>query len=225
MEISPNGLRLIEQEEGFVDHPYWDPIGGVWTRGFGETEGIHSNSSNISLAYGQQNLKSRFERFYAPALERYKLDQNEYDGFADAIWNLGPGVVEAGSEMGNLLEAGNIRQAAIDLLQYDHGGGQIIPDLVRRRQREYALIISHVSNPLDVLYPHERKVVDQFDAIKHHHEHRALVKKLVAEMTTMRKIVWLAAEKGELPGGHHTAKGWNLNHRLARYRILLKKTR
>jgi hypothetical protein len=42
---------------------------------------------------------------------------------------------------------------------------------------------------------------------------------------TLRKEIWLAAEKGKLPNNKDTKPGWGLNHRLARYRILLKKTR
>jgi lysozyme len=138
--IDANGLHLIEGFEGFGACPYWDAYGGVWTRGYGETEGIHSYSPCIGRAYGEANLKARIERFYEPYLRRQHVDlnQNQWNGAISFMWNLGAGIWQ-GTTIGAELRAHNFRGVASSMLQYVHAGGVVLAGLVTRRRAEASL--------------------------------------------------------------------------------------
>lgn len=146
--VSLKGLHLIEGFEGFGSCPYWDPYGRVWTRGYGETEGIGGNSPCIDRAYGEANLRSRLERFYEWALRglHVALNQNRWDALASFVWNLGAGIFQ-GTSVGNYLRAGNWQAAAGSMLQYVHAGGQVLAGLVTRRQAEVKLFLTPTAGP------------------------------------------------------------------------------
>lgn len=135
IHIDHVGLAFIEGFEGFGSCPYWDAYGGVWTRGYGETEGIHGGSSCISRSYGEANLKYRLERFYRWAIVGLGVNLNQYE--ADALysfaWNLGAGIF-TGS-----LRRSIQRHDPYPLLAYDHAGGVVLSGLARRRRAEVAL--------------------------------------------------------------------------------------
>jgi hypothetical protein len=40
------------------------------------------------------------------------------------------------------------------------------------------------------------------------------------ELVRFRKAVWIAAERGRLPNGRTTQRGWDVLNRNARYRVL-----
>lgn len=228
MHVSEKGLRLIEQFEGFVGHPYWDPYGHVWTRGYGETEGITAASPTISQEQAQGNLRRRLEEFYEPSIRALgvELNQNQWDALCSFAWNVGSGDVAPGSQIGNLLRAHRWEAAADAMLAYDHAGGQVLQDLVMRRQTERALFLTPVADPLAVLLPKERQEVDRLNTLElHPHLHGHGIAVVKARLVVFRKAIWLAAERGVLPDGKPTAKGWEVADRARRYQILLARTR
>ncbi len=147
---SSNGLHLIEGFEGFESCPYWDAYGGVWTRGYGETEGIHSYSGCISRSYGEANLGSRLERFYEWALRDLgvSLNQNQWDALDSFAWNLGAGIFTGTLRYD--LQSRQFYAAGQVMLQYVHAGGQVLQGLVTRRQAEVRLLLTPVSTPTPV---------------------------------------------------------------------------
>jgi lysozyme len=226
MNISENGLLLIERFEGFVGHPYWDPFGHVWTRGYGETEGISGASPTISAAQAQANLKRLLGEEYEPAVREIQgLNQNQYDALCSFVWNVGPGAIGPQTTLGRFLRAHEFGNAANALLAYDHAGSQVVPDLVMRRQTERALFLTPIANPLAVLEPDERRAVTEYDRdARHPHMHEHVLKELRAQMIAFRKAIWVAAERGVLPDGKPTEKGWDVRNRGHRYQILLSRT-
>jgi hypothetical protein len=115
------------------------------------------------------------------------------------------------------------------MLLYDHDNGVVIPDLLHRREVERALFLAPKPpppNPLDVLTRSERQLVDEYDADERHPRlHARELATLKARMTVDRKAIWLAAERGQLPDRKPTVKGWEVEHRAERYRLLLARTR
>lgn len=227
--ISPAGLALIKSQEGFRSHPYQD-IGGVWTRGYGETSGIGPDSPPITQVEGEAHLKLLVDTQYGAAVNALglPLTQHMFDACCDLTYNLGVGVLEDSSTFGSYLRAREWRKAADSMLLYDHDDGVVVPDLQRRRELDRALFGASEAppaNPLDVLTRNERRAVDLDESEKRHpklHEHG--LKELHALLVGMRKQIWLAAERGELPHGK-TKPGWHVEHRDSRYRILLALTR
>lgn len=81
------------------------------------------------------------------------------------------------------------------------------------------------SNPLDVLYDPERRVVNSYlSYIKHPPFHRYGIKVSLEKMIYMRKNIYEAAVHGKLLNGKRVRSGWNINNRYARYELLKKYT-
>lgn len=82
-------------------------------------------------------------------------------------------------------------------------------------------------SPLDVLLPVERNLAERYLGLVDHHAtlHPHAIAKLKGELVAQRKAVWLAAEKGLTPAGKHTAPGWGVLNRAARYRELQNLTK
>src|SRR5437763_14613455 len=139
MHVSQRGLALIEGFEGWSSAPYWDRYGGVWTRGYGETEGISGSSRRITRAQGEANLRRRLELYYEPAIRALgvELSQNQWDALCSFAWNLGPGIFRG--TLRAALQARRFDEAARLMLAYDHAGGVVLEGLRRRRQAEAEL--------------------------------------------------------------------------------------
>src|ERR1035441_5992452 len=99
--VSPNakhinqaGLTLIENFEGWSSCPYWDSYGRVYTRGYGETEGINGASPCISRAFGQSHLQGLVESRYEWSIRAlgYPFSQNAWNALSSFVWNLGGGI-------------------------------------------------------------------------------------------------------------------------------------
>ncbi len=67
-------------------------------------------------------------------------------------------------------------------------------------------------DPLAVLMPGERVAVNRAA-----HDR--------AQLVFLRKAIWVAAERGRLPDGKPTEKGWSVRNRRERYQLLLARTR
>jgi lysozyme len=169
MHISTNGLHLIEGFEGFGSCPYWDPYGHVWTRGYGETEGISGGSACIGRTFGESNLRYRVERYYEWAIRGLHagLNQNQWDALCSFAWNLGAGIFTGTLRYD--LEHHAWRPAASIMLQYVHAGGQVLAGLVTRRRAEVALFLKSVPRPqrtLAAAYAYRNELRKLLDA--HH---------------------------------------------------------
>lgn len=227
MDISSRGLRLIEQFEGFRSAPYWDSYGKVWTRGFGETEGIGPGSAHLTLAEAQDRLKVLVERRYEFAIKDLHTDfnQNQFDALCSFVWNLGTGIF-AGSLRANL-QRHNFHAAANEMLAYDHAGGVVLEGLRIRREDEVSLFLKPdvVPDPLAVLFPKERHVANSFELYMRHprlHPHGIRVTK--EQLIVFRKELWSAAERGHTIKGAAVERGWDIRDRRARYTELCRLT-
>lgn len=146
MDISKNGLALIESFEGYSFNAYWDAFGHVWTVGYGETQGVTS-STTMTRAQAQADLEHRVVREYEPAIKALgvKLNQNQFDALCSFVWNLGPGSMAW--DVGRYVRQREFKQAANAMLQYDRAGGVVLAGLVRRRQTEAALFLKPAVDP------------------------------------------------------------------------------
>jgi len=137
IHISTRGLRLIESFEGFGSCPYFDAYGRVWTRGYGETEGIHRSSPCISRSTGEVRLRGLVEARYQWAVRGLgvSFNQNQIDALDSFVWNLGAGIFTG--SLRRSIQAHN----PYPLLAYDHAGGVVLSGLARRRREEVALFL------------------------------------------------------------------------------------
>lgn len=149
MDASQTGARLIESFEGYSFKAYWDKWGRVWTVGYGETNGINSNST-MTRAQAESDLVSRLKRSYEPAINSIggqHWNQNEYDAWCSILWNLGTGATQW--DIGRYAQAGNWKACAHALLQYDRAGGVVLDGLGTRRKEEASLMLKPPPPPPD----------------------------------------------------------------------------
>jgi GH24 family phage-related lysozyme (muramidase) len=146
--VDAAGLHLIEQFEGYSRCAYWDPYGGVWTVGFGQTHGAYQGFCFSGRAAAEANLKSSVESEYEWALRALDvtLNQNQWDALCSFVYNLGAGIFQ-GTTVGADLRARAFYAASRQMLAYDHAGGQVLPGLAVRRADEVRLFLTPVSKP------------------------------------------------------------------------------
>lgn len=93
MRVSRKGVRFVAGWEGFRSCPYRDAV-GVWTIGYGETEGIGPNTPCWSKRKARRRLKRRLNQDYArPAwgMVNQELRRCERDALASFAYNVGLG--------------------------------------------------------------------------------------------------------------------------------------
>lgn len=150
--VDDAGVALVAGFEGGrgpdgLFHPYWDPNGRVWTQGYGETKGITKDNKPWTEKEARARLKTRLNRDFAPYVlsANSKLNQNQLNGFTSFVYNVGPGGVGPTSSVGLALRAGRPNLASNLLLRWNKSGGQVLPGLTARREKERALIRRPVS--------------------------------------------------------------------------------
>lgn len=215
MHISKQGLALIETFEGFSSRPYWDPLGRVWTRGYGETEGITADSRPISRAQAQTRLRQLVQERYEPSIRNLhvELNQNQWDALCSFVWNLGPGILTG--TLRTALKDRRWGDAAQQMLAYDHAGGQLVPGLQRRRQTECQLFLRPVPPyiPAD-----EARWTHQYDQLKTHHTPWANMRRRILQRYMRRRLLLILHLADTQP------HGWKQLNRESRYRALLSRT-
>jgi GH24 family phage-related lysozyme (muramidase) len=229
MNVSRDGIALIKEFEGFPfgGRPYQDSV-GVWTIGYGHTEGVGPHSRRISERDAAKLLEHDLDATYARAVAALPmagdLNQHQFDALVCFVYNVGTGAIGPDTGIGRALRAQDWSRAADELLRWDKAGGRALAGLTRRRHAERELFLRPVHvNPLAALTPAERwwcKEYDSLLALKRAgrdtpqlQQRRRMLRKA---MVQQRKLIWRAAEA--------VAGGWDQLNRRARYRALRART-
>ena len=155
MQLSDNGLRFIADFEGFVDHLYSDPAGHC-TVGYGHL--VHLGACDgrrsevpylvqgITQAAARTLLRLDVKRFEEciNRLVLRTLNQNRFDALVSFAFNVGCGAFED-STLLRKLNNGEYHRVCDELMRWIHGGGEVLPGLVRRREAECELFNRAVS--------------------------------------------------------------------------------
>ena len=141
--VSARGLAIIKEFEGFYSKAYKCPA-GVWTIGYGTTDSDRSITGTniypgltISEKTASEWLKKSVDRKYGKNVNKfdhiYHWTQNEFDAMVSFAYNLG--------SIDGLVNNGKLKKNEIPdkMLKYVHGGGKVLPGLVRRRKMEREL--------------------------------------------------------------------------------------
>lgn len=146
-QVSPQLVDMVAHFEGGRGsdgkfHAYFDKAGGVWTIGYGHTQGVKPGQV-WSAAKAKRELRKELNRVYAPHVAALpnKFTQAEFDALVCAIYNLGPGVLDKGRSLGDALRKTSWRTGApTAFMVYVHAAnGNIEPGLVARREAEATL--------------------------------------------------------------------------------------
>lgn len=149
MDLSENGIRFIERQEGLELAPYWDADGLVWTDGYGNTTGVIPNGPAITQERAEADLRRNIGWAQAAVntLVKVPITQDQDDALVDFVFNLGA-TNFGGSTLLRLLNAGDYEGAAGQFGRWIHDAtGAVNSDLVDRRAREAAMFQSGFANP------------------------------------------------------------------------------
>lgn len=136
--INAAGLSLIKSFESLQLHAYQDVV-GVWTIGYGHTEGVKAGQT-ITAAQADQFLLSDLSEAES-AVERLitvPLNDNQFAALVSFTFNLGGGSLEI-STLRKELNRGDYAAVPSQLALWVKAGGKTLPGLVKRRKAEAEL--------------------------------------------------------------------------------------
>lgn len=144
--ISPELLALVQSQEGCRLLPYTD-VAGVWTQGYGHTQGVGPTSKAWTMDQAEEVLAADLAHFQSGVRAQCPdvPDGARLDALVDFSFNLGLGAL-AGSTLRKRVNEGNWINAATACRQWNkaHKDGVLIeiPVLTRRRAIEAAWLES-----------------------------------------------------------------------------------
>ena len=147
MKISPRGLELIKDFEGFSSTAYLCPA-KIPTIGWGNT--FYEDGRKVKL--GEQISKTDalkllevvanrdFADKIFPAI-KVKVSQSQFDAMVSLAYNIGTGAFLK-STLLKKVNAGDFAGAGEEFLRWNKAGGKEVLGLTRRREREKQLFLS-----------------------------------------------------------------------------------
>ncbi|MCR0371924.1 SH3 domain-containing protein [[Clostridium] innocuum] len=148
MKTGTRGIALIKEFEGLQLTAYYDPV-GVLTIGYGHTNNTASASKypvspgmTITAAKAEQILKEDLISYETSVnnLVKTTITQNQFDALVSFTYNLGAGTL-ANSDLLVMVNGRDFIGASKQFGLYVHGGGVVLPGLVRRRREEANLFM------------------------------------------------------------------------------------
>jgi lysozyme len=118
--------------------------GFPWTIGYGFTRHLDGRKvlpgDTMTRAEADAQLARQVESYEAGVREVLQVPVNQpmFDALVSICWNIGVGAFQ-GSTLVRLLNEGRYLEAAREFDRWNRAGGQVMPGLVARRDREQAL--------------------------------------------------------------------------------------
>ena len=138
--MSPKGIAHLKYFEGFKEDAYQD-IGGVWTIGWGHTEGVKPGD-RVDLAEAEAMARADV-RTAENCVNRgvdVDLTQKQFDALVSLVYNIGCGAFQR-STLLRKLNAGDHLGASDEFLRWNKVQGRTIRGLSRRREAEQKMFL------------------------------------------------------------------------------------
>lgn len=135
ISLSAAALVGIVAHEGYVQDAYQDIV-GIWTIGYGTTEGVKPGQKTDPVKALQRALTdiNTFEGALKKCV-KVPLHQHEYDAYISFAYNVGA-TAFCESTLVRLLNEGKYEDACRQLDRWVYAGGKKVNGLVKRRQEE-----------------------------------------------------------------------------------------
>lgn len=139
MTFSERLVALVKDFEGLQLTAYRCPA-GVLTIGYGHTGPEVVPNLTITLDKADSFLRAdlRFAECGVRTYSKVPLTQGQYDALTDFAFNLGIGALRDSTLM-KKVNARDFEGAAAEFGKWVHGGGRVLPGLIKRRAAEVAL--------------------------------------------------------------------------------------
>ena len=139
--FSNNCYELVAKFEGCRLEAYKCPA-GVWTIGYGHTEGVRAGMTLANIEEARKILNedlakcSKYvNRLIDDGTISFEMNQNRFDALVSFTFNCGVG------NLTKLVKGSTAEEVALKILDYNRGGGKILPGLTKRRQAERDLFV------------------------------------------------------------------------------------
>ena len=218
-------IALIKEFEGFPfgGRPYFGKLGGVWTIGYGHTEGVGPHSPRLTERQASELLERDLEKRYEGAVEAlptaHLLNQNQFDALVVFVYNVGGGALAADTGIGKALRARQWHRAADEMLRWDRAQGMaVVAGLTRRRRAERELFLAAATaHPLAALTGASGAVPRVRPAGRAKHAGGTPRPPAAARRPAPRDD---PSPQGDLARRPAAAGGWEVANRRIRYRAL-----
>lgn len=136
LSLSAAALVGIATWEGYREDAYTDIV-GVWTIGFGTTDGVKRGHKTSPVEALNRKLSDvqKFEGAIKQCVT-VPLHQHEYDAYLSLAYNIGTGAF-CGSTLVRRLNAQDYAGACKEILRWNRAGGQVVKGLDNRRKAEH----------------------------------------------------------------------------------------
>ncbi|MGP1385371.1 MAG: glycoside hydrolase family protein [Thainema sp.] len=164
--INTEGFKLLTTFEGCKLKAY-DDGGGVWTIGYGHTQGVFCGMT-ITQAQANQFLREDLEKFetFVQDAVAVEVNDDQFSALVCLCFNIGPGRKGfRGSTLLRLLNQGNYLGAAKQFPRWNKVSGTPWLGLTRRRLAEQALFNSQPWEPF-LTYNGPVEVFDEITACR-----------------------------------------------------------
>lgn len=141
LTLSAAGIVGIGLHEGYRDRAYAateaERSQGVWTIGFGETNGVRQGDSTsvekslVRLLATTSEFQGKLKSCMNPEAE---MTQAQFDILVSWAYNIGPGAACKSTLIKRLNQG---QEWCSELLRWDRQGGVQLPGLTKRRKEEY----------------------------------------------------------------------------------------
>ena len=153
MQMSANGLELLEQWEGFKPNVYKDSaglptigVGHLLTKSELSSGKIVINGTSVPYSGGltNQQVLNLLSQDVNPAGQavnnnvKVTLNQNQFDALVSFTFNVGSGSFNS-STLLKVLNQGEYDQVPDQLRRWNKAGGKVVQGLVNRRENEIKL--------------------------------------------------------------------------------------
>ena len=137
IRITDEFVSKVAEFEGLRTKAYKCP-GGVWTIGYGHTEGVRAGQRCTRLqaeAWLREDLAAAAGEVEALGLE---LTQGQAEALVDFVFNLGIGALEGSTLLKKIRAGADAAEIQSELRRWVYAGGEVQKGLVRRREWEAA---------------------------------------------------------------------------------------
>lgn len=136
MKTSNNGIDLIKEFEGLCLTAY-KCAAGVWTIGYGHTEGV-TGAMVITDATASELLAKDLEKFEAgvEGLVKVEINQNQFDALVSFAFNVGLGNLAKSTLLKKINSGRPVGEVQAEFLRWNKAGGKVLAGLTKRRNAE-----------------------------------------------------------------------------------------
>lgn len=141
MRLSRSGADFIKLQEGLRLKPY-QCSAGVWTIGYGHTNGVYQNHPSITLTEAHRLFCEDVAVFEKGVnnLVRLQITQHQFDALVSFAYNLGLNNLRR-STLLRLLNEGETEKAAKEFRKWNKAGGKVLRGLTNRRKAEEQIFL------------------------------------------------------------------------------------